>query len=184
MISISFDEKQVERAKKMLALAPKEADRAAAAAINRTLTHVPKEMAKSARERYIVKAASIKRSIKKKRANAGHLAGEILSAGSTMPLTSFKISGGKRGPMRVKVLRQGSPKPVKGLFVNRFPKGYVGPMHRRQPARFPLKTPAGPSVPQMIGEGNVFQEWSEDAIDFLNKRFAHEVDFRFSKLFK
>lgn len=184
MISISFDEKQVERAKKMLALAPKEADRAAAAAINRTLTHVPKEMAKSARERYIVKAASIKRSTKKKRANAGHLAGEILSAGSTMPPTSFKISGGKRGPMRVKVLRQGSPKPVKGLFVNRFPKGYVGPMHRRQPARFPLKTPAGPSVPQMIGEGNVFQEWSEDAIDFLNKRFAHEVDFRFSKLFK
>lgn len=184
MISVSFDEKLVDRAQKMLALAPKEADRAAAAAINRTLAHVPKEMAKSARERYIVKAGSVKKSIKKKRANAGHLAGEIISAGKTLPLTSFKISGGKRGPMRVKVLRAGSPKPVKGLFLNRFPKGYVGHMQRRQPARFPLKTPAGPSIPQMIGKGNVFQEWSEDAVKFLNNRFSHEIDFRFSKLFR
>lgn len=184
MISVSFDEKLIARAQQMLTLAPKEADRAATAAINRTLTHVPKKMAKSARERYIVKAGSVKKSIKKKRANAGHLAGEIISAGKTLPLTAFKISGGKRGPMRVKVLRAGSPKPVRGLFLNRFPKGYVGYMQRRQPARFPLKTPAGPSIPQMIGEGNVFQEWSEDAEEFLNQRFAHEIDFRFSKLFR
>lgn len=184
MISISFDEKQVDRARNMLTLAPKEADKAAAAAINRTLTHVPKEMAKSARERYIVKASSVKKSTKKKKANAGHLVGEIISTGKTLPLTSFKISGGKRGPMRVKVLRAGSPKPVKGLFMNRFPKGYVGHMQRRSPARFPLKTPGGPSVPQMIGKDNVLQKWSEDAANFLNKRFAHEVDFRFSKLFR
>ena len=51
MITISFDQKRIERARTMLALAPKEADRAAAAAINRTLTHVPKEMAKTVREK-------------------------------------------------------------------------------------------------------------------------------------
>lgn len=183
MITISFDQKHIERAKTMLAIAPKEADRAAAAAINRTLTHVPKEMAKTVRGKYIVRAGSIKKSLRKNRASARKLAGEIISTGKSMPLTSFKIGGGRRGPMRVKVLRRGSPKPVKGLFVRPFPKGYDGPMKRERIARYPLKTPAGPSIPQMVGNEEIFSKWGDEAEEFLNKRFTHEIDFRFSKLF-
>lgn len=183
MITISFDQKRIERAKTMLALAPKEADRAAAAAINRTLTHVPKEMAKTVREKYIVRAGSVKKSLRKNRASAGKLAGEIISTGKTMPLTSFKIGGGRRGPMRVKVLHRGSPKPVKGLFARQFKKGYDGPMKRVGGARYPLKTPAGPSIPQMVGNEEIFSKWGDEAEEFLNKRFTHEIDFRFSKLF-
>lgn len=184
MIEISFDEALIAQAARLFKTAPKEADRAAASAINRTISHIPKEMGQSAKKRYIVKASSVKAATKKRRANAGHLFGEVTATGSPLPLTAFKISGGKRGPMHVKVLRKGSPKPVKGLFLNRFPGGFVGHMQRRSPARFPLKTPAGPSIPQMIGEEHVFQDWGADAKAYLNERLAHEIDFRFSKLFK
>lgn len=182
MINISFDEKSLAAAKMGMMLAPKETRRAASKAVNRTLTHVRSTMSKTARQRYVVKAAEIKKSLKTKRASAGSLSGEIDSAGRPIGITAFKMSVRKKGPVKVKILRQGSLKPVKGLFVNHFPSGYVGPMYRKQRSRYPLSSFAGPSAPQMIGNKNVLPKWEKDAEEFLNRQFLHEVDYRISKL--
>ncbi len=183
MISVSLNEKEIRRATKLLAIAPKELHVSAAVSVNRTLTHVKATMSKTVRQRYLVKAASVKGSIKTIKASGSNPTGKLESTGSPISLTAFRISVRKRGPVKVKILRSGNLKPVKGLFVNRFPRGYTGPMHRRQPARYPLATPAGPSIPQMIGNESVLSVWEKDAEKYFNERFTHEVDYRFSKLF-
>lgn len=182
MITISYDEKSLNRAKTMMILAPQEVHKAASTSVNRTLTHVKSTMSKEARARYLVKASEVKKSLKTKRASSGSLSGEIDSAGRPIGITAFRMSVRKRGPVKVKILRQGSLKPVKGLFVNHFPSGYTGPMYRKQRSRYPLSSFAGPSVPQMIGNKNVLPKWEKDAEAFLNRQFLHEVDYRISKL--
>lgn len=181
MINISYDEANMQRAIGACLMIPKEAKKASISAINRTLTHVRKSASVHVRERYLAKAAAVKKSFTMKKASSGHLAGVAISKGTALPLTAFKITRPKRGPMRVKVLRSSSPKPVRGLFVGRFPKGYEGPMMRTSPSRYPLKTPFGPSIPIMIGNDQVVEKIEADADKFFNARFAHEVDYRLSK---
>ena len=50
----------------------------------------------------------------------------------------------------------------------------------RQP--YPLKTPAGPSVPQMVGNENTLRELVPEAERTLNERFIHEVEFRMGRI--
>lgn len=181
MIDISFEEANMQRAIGACLIMPKEVKKASASAINRTLTHVRKRASVHVRERYLAKAAAVKKSFTIKKANSGHLAGVAISKGASLPLTAFKITKPKRGPMRVKVLRSGSPKPVQGLFSRRFPKGYEGPMMRTSLKRYPLKTPFGPAIPVMIENDQVVGKIEQDADKFFNARFAHEIDYRLSK---
>lgn len=70
-----------------------------------------------------------------------------------------------------------------GLFLGVSRKGYTGAMQRAQrKARYPLRIPYGPSVPQMFGSENVIGELTPLAEATLNKRFLHEVEYRFGKI--
>lgn len=182
MIDISFDKKRMERAERLGLIMPKETARAAAAAINRTLTHIKKEASVSARKRYLVKAAAIKASFGTKKATSGSLSGETETQGRPLALTAFKVTRPAKGPMKAKVLKASAPKPVPGMFARQFPSGYTGPMVRLGRGRYPLKSPAGPSIPQMVGNENVLPMIAKESEDFLNKRLDHELDYRISKL--
>ncbi len=182
MIDISFDEKRVARVQRLAAVMPKETARAAAAAINRTLTHVKKEASVSARKRYLVKAAAVKSSFSTRKATSGKLSGEAETQGQPLSLTAFKVTRPAKGPMKAKVLKASAPKPVQGMFARRFPSGYTGPMLRLGRSRYPLRTPAGPSIPQMVENDNVLPMIAKESEDFLNRRLDHELDHRISKL--
>lgn len=182
MIEIKLDEKNVQAAMAFLSNAPKEVERAASAAINRTITKLTKDTSVAVRRRYVAKAATVKKALDTKRASSGNLMGRLSATGSTLPLTAFRISKSQTGPMRVKVLQGSSPKPVKGLFSRRFPGGYIGPMKRISRQPYPLKTPAGPSVPQMVGNENTLRELVPEAERTLNERFIHEVEFRMGRI--
>lgn len=185
MIEIKLDKAAIERASTMAVNVPKITKRAEVSAINATITHIAATISKTARERYVGKAADIKASLKKEKAKVDSPVGKIESAGKALPLTAFKITKNKRGgPLKAKVLKDHKLEPVKGLFFNKFPKGYNGPMIRVTRTRKPLRTPAGPSVPQMVGNEESVAMWKQGMEEFLEKRFQIEMDRRLGRLFK
>lgn len=188
MIDISLDEQNVKLAETFLADAPKEVQRAASAAINRTITKVKTATSVTVRKRYVANAGAIKKSLSHTRATASKPQGRLRSEGPSLPLTAFQMSRAGAasvrgtGPMRVKVLKSSSPKPVRGLFSRTFPRGYFGPMMRVGRTPYPLRTPAGPSVPQMVGHDETMNVLVPEAEKTLNERFLHEVEFRMGRI--
>lgn len=180
---ISIDAKNIEYAKQMLGKAPKEINLAAVNAINRTITKIKTQTSKSIRKNYLVSAKNIKGTLNIKRASRSKLRGVLASQGSPLLLTAFRVRANKRGPVKVQVRKQSGAKAVPSLFLGVSRKGYTGAMQRAQrKARYPLRIPYGPSVPQMFGSENVIGELTPLAEATLNERFLHEVEYRFSKM--
>ena len=181
MISVKLNEKNARLAASLMRFMPSQVQAAAVAAINRTITTTRKEISKAVRERYIIRAGDVKRALFTQKAKNQSLRGVITVKGTPLSLAKFRLRRRKRGPVRVQVLRGGSARPVKGLFVQRFPSGYEGPMHRRKRARYPLATPFGPSVPAMVGKEETLEQFVPKAEKTLNERFLHEIKWRLSK---
>ncbi|WP_443684336.1 phage tail protein [Phascolarctobacterium succinatutens] len=180
---ISIDAKNMEYAQQLLGNAPKEIELAAVNAINRTITKIKTQTSKSIRKNYLVSAKNIKGTLNIKRASRAKLRGVLASQGSPLLLTAFRVRANKRGPVKVQVGKQTGAKAVPGLFLGVSRKGYTGAMQRTQrKARYPLRIPYGPSIPQMFGSENVIGELTSLAEATLNKRFLHEVEYRFGKI--
>lgn len=180
---ISIDAKNVEYAQHLLGAAPKQIELAAVNAINRTITKIKTQTSKSIRKNYLVSAKNIKGTLNIKRASRSKLRGVLASQGSPLLLTAFRVRTNKRGPVKVQVRKQSGAKAVPGLFLGVSRKGYAGAMQRaKRKARYPLRIPYGPSVPQMFGSENVIGELTPLAEATLNERFLHEVEYRFSKM--
>ena len=180
---ISIDAKNMEYAQQLLGKATKEINLAAVNAINRTITKIKTQTSKSIRKNYLVSAKNVKGTLNIKRASRSKLRGVLASQGSPLLLTTFRVRANKRGPVKVQVRKLGGAKAVPGLFLGVSRKGYTGAMQRAQSkARYPLRIPYGPSVPQMFGSENVIGELTPLAEATLNERFLHEVEYRFSKM--
>lgn len=173
MMEIHLDKKNLQIADKLLSGALVNVRTASSAAINRTLPHARKKLVEKARERYVVKPGPLKGSIRLLKAGAGSMTGMVKSSGHPLPLSYFQTRFPQTKRASARVLRQGSLKPVKGLFKMR----YI--FHRRQPARYPLAIPAGPSAPQMVGYDKGVSAILPDVEEYLNQRFLHEVTYRF-----
>lgn len=180
---ISIEAKNLEYAQQMLGGAPKQIEQAAANAINRTITKIKTQTSKSIRKNYLISAKNVKGTLNIKRASRSKLRGVLASRGRPVLLTAFRVRANKRGPVKVQVRKQSGAKAVPGLFLGVSRKGYTGAMQRTQrKARYPLRIPYGPSVPQMFGSENVIGELTPLAEATLNERFLHEVEYRFSKM--
>ena len=183
MIELKLDVKQMKGAQELLGKAPKKLCTAVAAAILRATNHIRSQSSVMARKRYDVKAKDIKsKGMDVQKPNPKKLLGIFRVSGTPMPLTSFNMPRVKRGPVKVKVLQNGSPKPVKGLFIREFPKGYTGPMRRVSKASYPLETPRGPSVPQMIGHKETLKLLETKARDKLIERVEHEIHNKLGRI--
>lgn len=173
MMEIHLDKKNLQIADRLLSGALVNVRAASSSAINRTLPHARKKLVEKARERYVVKPGPLKGSIRLLKAGAGSMTGMVKSSGHPLHLSYFQTRFPQTKRASARVLRQGSLKPVKGLFKMR----YI--FHRRQPARYPLAIPAGPSAPQMVGYDKGVSAILPDVEDYLNQRFLHEVAYRF-----
>ena len=175
MIQVDFDENIVRQARQAMAYAPRQVNIAAAKAVNRTLTHVRKEISVEVRQHYYVKAATVKASLtmKRVRSTAMGIGGGVLSEGTPLHLAAFNVRHAKRGPMSAAV-KIGGGKMVPGLFQSRS----KGLLKRVAASRYPLKVPYGPSVPQMVGSPIVLQIIAADAEAVLNDNFSHEIAYR------
>lgn len=178
---ISIEAKNLQYAQKLLGGAPRQIELAAVNAINRTATKMKTQVSKTIRKNYTIKAGNIKESLQLERASRSKLQGVIVSRGRPPLLTAFDLRRYKKGPMKAKIRKDGNIKPVKGVFLGASRTGYIGAMQRTQHARYPLRIPRGPSVPQMFGSEAVIDELTPMAEQALNERFLHEVEFRFNK---
>lgn len=179
---IKIEASNVKYAEEILADKPKQIKSAALAAINRTITHVKSKISITVRKQYVVSAKDIKDTIHIERAKSSYLQGTVSSKGRPLLLSAFSVRGNqskkRNNPLRVRIRRDGSLKPVHGLFSGTSRRGYRGLMLRTQPASYPLKVPYGPSVPQMLGNPDVVAEIETDAGQYLSDRFLHEVEYR------
>ena len=174
---ISIDAKEIEKAKSLLKNYPQQVIAAAASAINRTSA-----MVKTIRKNYLISAKDIKSTLSIKRASRLKLTGMISSIGQAPLITAFRVRAYKKGPVRVQVMKKNKPKPVLGLFIGSSLKGYVGAMQRKNLSmRYPLRIPHGPSVPQMFSADRSMSVIAPFAEKTLNRRFLHEVSYRYGK---
>lgn len=204
MVSIRIDAKQFAAAQNLLRQFPEEVDKAASAAINRTVTTVRKEISKAVTKNYTIKSEVVKKTLDTKRSSVQRLRGEIRSTGSQMSLKRFRVSrnamgtdfsktksavdttGGsrkrKRSPIKVRILKRRKLAPLRAGALFKTPKGEkLGLLRRVRKQSLPITTTAGPSVPQMFGAERTLEQLEPLAQETLNKRFIHEVEVRLGK---
>lgn len=182
MIDIEMSSQEIINAKLLLEkFSASEVNKAAAAAINRTVTTIRKETAKSIKDNYTIGSSDIKTAINTQKATSATLKGVVNATGRSISLTKFKTQVRKSGPVRVQVRKNTGLIPIKGLFLGRAKTAYTGLMQRITSKSYPLRIPYGPSVAQMLGSESVLKALTPIAEETLNTRFAHEVAYRVSK---
>ncbi len=179
MINIIIDENALKSAAVLFADTPKEVQKAASAAVNRTITRLRKESSVTIRKEYIVKAATIKKAFNLKKANSNRTTGMLMAKGSPLRLSDFKLARPKHSAIKVQVRKDGGLKPIKGLFINL----HKGLLQRTTRTAYPLRVPYGPSVPQMFGNEKTLEALAPLAEKILNERFLHEVQYRYEKIY-
>lgn len=177
-VKVELDKKVLDTAHNLFANAREQVGRAAGVAINRTLVSLRKEASVSIRQRYVIKSGTVKNTFTLRRAGRSSTRGALLSKGTVLDLSNFRLRKPKRGPMRVQVLKAGGLKPVKGLFSHKGRR----PMMRTTASAYPLRIPQGPSVPQMFGNEETLKGLAPKAEEILNKRFLHEIVYRYKKI--
>ena len=177
MMEITLDEKSVKVAEELLGKSRDQVNRASYAAINRTLPKVRKLLVSETDAHYVAKKGAVRASLRIIRAGSGDPTGMVKSSGSPLPLKIFQTRFPKTRMASARVLRTHGLRPVKGLFRQ---NGRI--FQRRQPARYPLAVPMGPSAPQMVGRDESVQKIIPEISAYLNQRFTHEIAFRFKGL--
>lgn len=176
---VDFTAEQVDRAVKMLAHLPGEAQRAMARAMNRALEGARTTAVKETRAEYRVSSRDVKATMRVQKATPANLQAEVVSTGKRIPLATFGArptqpgtGGPGRPPLRVGVKRNGGRKPIEGAFISR-----VGRVAGRVGAkRYPIRSLYGPAVPQMIGAETVIARVEEIAAQRLSARLDHEIE--------
>lgn len=187
-INLKIDDSELKKTIKQLSGVPKEIPRAAASAINRTLTFTRKRVNQEVRKTYNIKSGDITKTLEIHKANASNLSASIISKGGRLTLGRFGRSVGswKKGKkIKVKVKKTG----IK--VVNTNPKAFIagltGNSHivkRVGKSKYPIKVLHTLSVPQMISNENVSEKVQQEASEKLQERIEHEVEYRLSKYSK
>lgn len=180
MITLRINPFESEKIFQYLKDAPNKVQKAAYFSVKRTVTRVKTKLSACTRETYTAKAGAIKSALAISSPTYTNLTAAVEATGRTLPMSAFKLSRNKKGPIKVQVKKSGGAKAVPGLFYSPTTTGkYRGALHRRQPSRYPLRVPYGPSVPQMVEKPEVFAAVEQDAEQYLANRFSHEVEYRF-----
>lgn len=187
-INLKIDDSEFKKTIRQLSNVPKQIPKAAASAINRTLTFTRKRVNQEVRKTYNVKSGDVTKTLEIHKANASNLTAYIISKGGRLTLGRFGRNTGnwKKGKaVKVKVKKAG----IKA--INTTPKAFIagltGNNHivkREGASRYPIKVLHTLSVPQMISNENVSETVQREATEKLRERIDHEVEYRLSKYSK
>jgi len=175
MIQVRVD--HAEQLKRLFSIAPKEAKIILWRGTNRAATAARTRASVSIRARYIIKAADIKRRIKIRKATSSNLSAQLRASGPVTPLLNFDVSPKipKEIPVRARVLKSSSKKPIEKGFVTRTKSGYVNVFTRVGQSRYPIQGHFGPSIAQMMGHEEPLNDIITRAQEILDKRLEHEL---------
>ncbi|WP_342471635.1 phage tail protein [Metasolibacillus sp. FSL H7-0170] len=146
-------------------------------AINRAATAGKTRASVSIRQKYVLNAGDIKRSIKIRKASLNNINAQIKASGPVLPLMKFDVTPSfpDVANVRARVKKQGGRKPIGTGFVTRVGNGHVNVFTRVNKSRYPIKGLFGPSVAQMMGNDEVYNDIHERTQDVLDKRLEHEL---------
>lgn len=178
----------IEDVEKRLGNLKSKAPLVVARAINRATTNVKKNMAKETSGKYFVSSGDVKKTITVTKATKSNLKAAVISNGTGIALSKFKVSPGtpvryrgkNRSPKVYKagVEKAGGVKPLDGdpkSFITIMKSGHKGVFTRTSGRSLPIKQLYGPSVPQMIKNEKIMKAINDDANETLQKRIDAEI---------
>lgn len=171
-MSISIDTAGLERAKELLQHIPKGTEKAILRSLNRSIVAARTAASKEIRQNYVIKAGTVKKHMRLKKASYSNLSASLISEGSPIDLMQFKVKVKKKGTIFATVKRgAGGPLPHSFFVTTKSP----GLFHRKEKTRLPIQREFGPSVPQMMGNENVVDGIKDRAADVFNRTLEHEI---------
>ena len=167
-------------------------------AINRTLDHTRTNIATEVNLRYRIQKKTVRNSLTVKRPTTKNHFGAIISKGSPIPLTNFDVSPRrpvnrllvrKKGTYydpssyKARVLKGGQLKSVERMF---YVKGQLlqRPVGATREENKNIKNwlRSTLSVPKMINNKDVMARIRQKAVDKLDERINHEINYELKKL--
>lgn len=157
-------------------------------AINRAVSNAQKNMAKETSAKYYISSGDVKKTIRLVKASKSSLGAAVISSGSGIELSKFKVNPGtvvryrgkSRSPKvyRAGVEKAGGVKPLAGnpkAFIAIMKSGHKGVFERTSGDSLPIKQLYGPSVPQMVKNEEIMKKINKDAAETLQKRIDAEI---------
>lgn len=190
---ITIDDKELEKAQKLLGGIENGVKRAITSAINHSLGKAKTKLKKKITQEYYIKSSDVEKTLSIKKANYSTLAGTISSRSKRTSLTKLKIKksgtsilSGVRKSNGIKLLR-GKDNLFGRPFTAKMKNGHNGVFQRKTKQRIgvgmgssseqenPIQELYTLSIPQMAGEKGVQKYIEEEAEKMVNERFEHEV---------
>lgn len=196
MIDIRIDAPDINDIKARLGEFSKRSHVVLYRAVNRTLNTTKTDIAKQASARYLIKQKTIKDTLKSKKATSKNPVGIITSKGSPIPLVNFdatpkrirkRFKNGRYSPniYKARVLRKSALTGVNRMF---FAKGQLmqRPENASRKENENIKNwiRMALSVPQMIGNKDVYSSIQQRSMETLKKRVSHEILYEMRRLKK
>lgn len=197
MVETIIDTKQVKRQLiELEGLSRKGAPAAVSAALNRAAQHASTLAKKEARKHYEIKAEYVKQAFKTiRRASVTKLKATIPISGHTRSLTRFKVKPVKvprqkgvkvsaRKQVQVKIKKLEGFKTIKtkpGAFLQVM-KNATNVWQRKGTGKSDVKVLRSLSVPQMVGSEKAIEEIKRKALEMVDKRLTHEINYRLDKI--
>lgn len=203
MADISINASGLDTLSRALERFPDIAAKALPPAINRTLSTVNTKLQKEITTKYKIKKSDLNGGgkykseksnnlIKIKKATSHSMDGRIDVRGSTLNLSRF-LMGNKspvshKGKTKKQILKikfpkvqvmKGSSKIVKGAFIQNA-KNATGIFNRNQNGK--LRMLRTLSIAQMAGNKEILKVAEETAIETLEKRIEHEMEYRMNRM--
>lgn len=191
---ITIDDKELEKAQKLLGGIENGVKRAITSAINHSLGKAKTKLKKKITQEYYIKSSDVEKTLSIKKANYSTLAGTISSRSKRTSLTKLKLKksgtsilSGVRKSNGIKLL-QGKDNLFGRPFTAKMKNGHIGVFQRKTKQRIrvgmvssseqenPIQELYTLSIPQMAGEKGVQKYIEEEAEKMVNERFEHEVE--------
>ena len=191
---ITIDDKELEKAQKLLGGIENGVKRAITSAINHSLGKAKTKLKKKITQEYYIKSSDVEKTLSIKKANYSTLAGTISSRSKRTSLTKLKLKksgtsilSGVRKSNGIKLLR-GKDELFGKPFTAKMKNGHIGVFQRKTKQRIgvgmgssseqenPIQELYTLSIPQMAGEKGVQKYIEEEAEKMVNERFEHEVE--------
>lgn len=191
---VTIDDKELEKAQKLLGGIENGVKRAITSAINHSLGKAKTKLKKKITQEYYIKSSDIEKTLSIKKANYSTLAGTISSRSKRTSLTKLKIKksgtsilSGVKKSNGIKLL-QGKDNLFGRPFIKKMKNGHNGVFQRKTKQRIgvgmrssseqenPIQELYTLSIPQMAGEKGVQKYIEEEAEKMVNERFEHEVE--------
>lgn len=191
---ITIDDKELEKAQKLLGGIENGVKRAITSAINHSLGKAKTKLKKKITQEYYIKSSDVEKTLSIKKANYSTLAGTISSRSKRTSLTKLKLKksgtsilSGVRKSNGIKLLR-GKDELFGKPFTAKMKNGHIGVFQRKTKQRIrvgmvssseqenPIQELYTLSIPQMAGEKGIQKYIEEEAEKMVNERFEHEVE--------